>query len=497
MGRRADVRALDRGRAAARRRGRRPARRRSRPRAARPACAPASPRPPSRARPACCARSRPAARGPEGHRPARRSWTTSAAQVDRLAAEELRVRRDAPDSVHQLRVAARRLRSALQAYRPLLDRRRTDPSPTHLRDLGRQLAPARDAEVLRERIDAGLAALRPELLLGPVQAEVDPALRPRRGGGAGRRAHRAGQRRARRAARRPRRAPGPPTARRDAPAVPREGAPPRGRTARRLHRAMTAAPRPRATTAGRACTPPARPASGCATPPRWRGPRPRRACEGAAEGARRAPGHGRRPAGAARAGRRVRRRERLQLRPAARRGPTPRAAAIEADAARSCGARARKDVGVTCHDRRVSDRPATRSPTCAASRSSWSARTSRPTGCARSAAARRPRPPRPRRARRAVRGGRADAARRASARSPPAASSSRCAGEEPAYLQRLEDEAPEPLDAAAEELRDGAARRLPQPHRRLRRRLAAATRWWRRRVGSATSTWWSPTTRRG
>ena len=53
-------------------------------------------------------------------------------------------------------------------------------------------------------------------------------------------------------------------------------------------------------------------------------------------------------------------------------------------------ARARKP-GVTCHDRRV-DIPATRSPTCAASRSSWSARTSRPTGCARSAARSSPSP---------------------------------------------------------------------------------------------------------
>lgn len=95
-----------------------------------------------------------------------------AAQVDRLAAEDLRVRRDEPDSVHQLRVASRRLRSALQAYRGLLDRRRTEPLVDALRELGRTLAPARDAEVLRERIGAGLAALPPELRLGPVQAET-------------------------------------------------------------------------------------------------------------------------------------------------------------------------------------------------------------------------------------------------------------------------------------------------------------------------------------
>ncbi|MGH3569465.1 MAG: CHAD domain-containing protein [Pseudonocardia sp.] len=95
-----------------------------------------------------------------------------AAHVDKLAAEDLRVRRNEPDAVHQLRVNSRRLRSALQAYRPLLDRKRTDPLVDGLRTLGRQLAPARDAEVLHERISSGLAELDPTLLLGPVQAQV-------------------------------------------------------------------------------------------------------------------------------------------------------------------------------------------------------------------------------------------------------------------------------------------------------------------------------------
>lgn len=93
-----------------------------------------------------------------------------AAQADRIAAEDLRVRRDEPDAVHQLRVAARRLRSALQAHRTLLDRERTDPVVDALRTFARALAPARDAEVLRERILSGLAALPPELRLGHVEA---------------------------------------------------------------------------------------------------------------------------------------------------------------------------------------------------------------------------------------------------------------------------------------------------------------------------------------
>jgi len=95
-----------------------------------------------------------------------------AEQVERLAAQDLRVRRGEPDAVHQVRVTARRLRGALQTYRPLLDRERTDPLVDALRKLARELAPARDAEVQRERITAGLAALEPALLLGPVQAQV-------------------------------------------------------------------------------------------------------------------------------------------------------------------------------------------------------------------------------------------------------------------------------------------------------------------------------------
>jgi CHAD domain-containing protein len=95
-----------------------------------------------------------------------------AEHVDRLVAEDPRARRGEHDAVHQLRVAARRLRSALQSYRPLLDRERTDPIVIALRDLAQALAPARDAEVLHARIRDGLAELGPELRLGPVEAQV-------------------------------------------------------------------------------------------------------------------------------------------------------------------------------------------------------------------------------------------------------------------------------------------------------------------------------------
>ena len=54
----------------------------------------------------------------------------------------------------------------------LLDRRRIEPIVADLREFARELAPARDAEVLAVRIHAGLAELEPELLLGPVQAQT-------------------------------------------------------------------------------------------------------------------------------------------------------------------------------------------------------------------------------------------------------------------------------------------------------------------------------------
>ena len=77
--------------------------------------------------PAGCDRSRAAARRlPKGSAGAR-LVAYLAAQVDRIATEDLRMRRGEPDAVHQLRVASRRLRSALQGYRRLLDRERTDP----------------------------------------------------------------------------------------------------------------------------------------------------------------------------------------------------------------------------------------------------------------------------------------------------------------------------------------------------------------------------------
>ncbi|OSY39234.1 MULTISPECIES: CYTH and CHAD domain-containing protein [Pseudonocardia] len=93
-------------------------------------------------------------------------------QVDTLTAWERDLREDVPDAVHQMRVTARRARSALRTYRRLLEGPRAAHLIAELQWLGRALAGERDAEVQQERLDARLAELEPELLLGPVQAAV-------------------------------------------------------------------------------------------------------------------------------------------------------------------------------------------------------------------------------------------------------------------------------------------------------------------------------------
>ena len=82
------------------------------------------------------------------------------------------VRRDAPDAVHQMRVATRRARSALQAFGGIIERDATRPLCAELKWLAAALGPARDGEVLLARLTADLAAIPPALVAGPVQARI-------------------------------------------------------------------------------------------------------------------------------------------------------------------------------------------------------------------------------------------------------------------------------------------------------------------------------------
>jgi CHAD domain-containing protein len=94
-------------------------------------------------------------------------------QTDTLRRYDPLVRRDAPDSVHKMRVASRRLRSALQAYRRVLDRDATRPLTEELKWLAGELAPARDTEVMAERFAEMIDELPAELVLGPVSATLE------------------------------------------------------------------------------------------------------------------------------------------------------------------------------------------------------------------------------------------------------------------------------------------------------------------------------------
>ncbi|MEU5009398.1 CYTH and CHAD domain-containing protein [Streptomyces sp. NPDC021749] len=96
----------------------------------------------------------------------------AAAQVRAITALDPAVRRDLPDSVHQMRVATRRLRSAFRSYAKVLDRVVTDPIGVELKWLAGELGVGRDQEVLAERLSAGLAEVPRTLRLGPVAARL-------------------------------------------------------------------------------------------------------------------------------------------------------------------------------------------------------------------------------------------------------------------------------------------------------------------------------------
>ena len=96
--------------------------------------------------------------------------------ADRLQEHDAGVRSGRPEAVHRLRIAARRIRSALTTFGPLLDRGVTDPLRDDLRWLGQSLAPARDAQVLREHLSELLSAEPPELVMGSVAVRIDDNL---------------------------------------------------------------------------------------------------------------------------------------------------------------------------------------------------------------------------------------------------------------------------------------------------------------------------------
>ncbi|WP_371659953.1 CHAD domain-containing protein [Streptomyces sp. NBC_00280] len=91
------------------------------------------------------------------------------AQRDAILDLDPAVRQDAEESVHDMRVATRRLRSTFKSFRTVLDRKVTDPIGDELKWLAGELGVGRDHEVLAERLGTVLDELAPTLLHGPVR----------------------------------------------------------------------------------------------------------------------------------------------------------------------------------------------------------------------------------------------------------------------------------------------------------------------------------------
>ncbi|MFG3494116.1 CHAD domain-containing protein [Streptomyces sp. NPDC047928] len=107
-------------------------------------------------------------------------------QADALLTYDAAVRRDLPDSVHRMRVATRRLRSAFRTYKRVLDRTATDPVADELKWLAAELGVDRDQEVLDDRLHTALDAVPLPLLLGPVRGRLRVWTAARRSGSRGR-----------------------------------------------------------------------------------------------------------------------------------------------------------------------------------------------------------------------------------------------------------------------------------------------------------------------
>ena len=93
-------------------------------------------------------------------------------QVRALQQADVLVRTEQPDGVHDLRVACRRLRSILAAFRPVLAREATDPLRDELAWLGRELSAVRDGEVALASLRRLVGEQPEELVLGPVAARL-------------------------------------------------------------------------------------------------------------------------------------------------------------------------------------------------------------------------------------------------------------------------------------------------------------------------------------
>ena len=95
-----------------------------------------------------------------------------AEQVRELLVWDRAVRADSYDSIHQMRVTTRKLRSLLRDYQESFGLPDEGWVLDELRELAGILGIARDAEVLAERYERELGELAPELVRGPVRERL-------------------------------------------------------------------------------------------------------------------------------------------------------------------------------------------------------------------------------------------------------------------------------------------------------------------------------------
>jgi CHAD domain-containing protein len=98
------------------------------------------------------------------------------ARIEDYIAHDPGVRLGTPDSVHKMRSATRRARSALATYRKLFNRSAVRELQAELKWLGQILGPARDAEVMLERLRQHILELPEEQRSGLLAQMIDQEL---------------------------------------------------------------------------------------------------------------------------------------------------------------------------------------------------------------------------------------------------------------------------------------------------------------------------------
>jgi CHAD domain-containing protein len=98
-------------------------------------------------------------------------------QIDVIRGCDPLVRQDAPDAVHRMRVAVRRVREALATCRPLFVGEQTEPVRLELGWLAAALGEPRDAEVMRERLARKLADEPLDLVRSAGYVRIDEEMR--------------------------------------------------------------------------------------------------------------------------------------------------------------------------------------------------------------------------------------------------------------------------------------------------------------------------------